>query len=46
MLIASLIVNGVLAFVAWRLKGPRTLEEAARVLVQGGGGPGEEGPGK
>lgn len=42
MLIASLIANAVLAVVAWRLKGKRTVKEAVKVVIQGGGGPGEE----
>jgi hypothetical protein len=42
MLIASLIVNAVLAFAVWRLKGSRTAKEAIKVVIQGGGGPGEE----
>lgn len=44
MLISSLILNAVLAFVAWRLKGSRSAKEAVKVVIQGGGGPGEEGP--
>lgn len=29
-------------FVAWRLKGSRTVAETLRAVIQGGGGPGEE----
>ncbi len=39
MLIASLILNAALAFVAWRLKGSRSAKEAVKVVIQGGGGP-------
>lgn len=45
MLIASLITNAVLAFAIWRLKGSRTVKETVKVVIQGGGGPGEEAPG-
>jgi len=39
MLIASLIVNAVLFFALWRLKGSRTVKDAIKVVIQGGGGP-------
>ncbi len=44
MLITSLIINAVLAFAAWRLKGSRTAKEAIKVVIQGGGGPGSVNP--
>ena len=44
MLITSLILNVVLSFAMWRLKGAMTVKEAVKVVIQGGGGPGEEGP--
>lgn len=34
---ASALVGG--GFVAWRLRGDRTLMETARAVIQGGGGP-------
>lgn len=46
MLIASLILNIILAAAIWRLKGRRTVRETAHVVIHGGGGPGEEGPTK
>ena len=30
----------------WRLKGSRTVTDTLRAVIQGGGGPGEEQPGK
>lgn len=44
MLTASIIVNIGLAFAVWRLKGARSLKEAVKVVVQGGGGPGSVNP--
>jgi hypothetical protein len=42
MLITSLIINAVLLFALWRLNGSRTVKDAIKVVIQGGGGPGEE----
>ena len=42
MLTLSLIFNAVCVFAIWRLKGSRTAKEAIKVVIQGGGGPGEE----
>ncbi len=39
MLITSLIFNVALAFAVWRLKGNRTVKDAVKVVIQGGGGP-------
>ncbi len=39
-LIASISLNLVLAYACWKLKKPRTLKEAVKVVIQGGGGPG------
>lgn len=44
MLTASLIFNAVLLFVVWRLKGSRSLKEAVKAVIQGGGGPGSVNP--
>lgn len=46
MLTASIVLNLVLAATVWRLKGTRTVRDIARIIIQGGGGPGEEGPKK
>lgn len=37
-LLVGLLAGAV--FTAWRLKGNRTWTETARVVIQGGGGPG------
>ncbi len=42
MLYASIALNLVLAYACWKLKAPRSIKEAVTVVIQGGGGPGEE----
>lgn len=46
MLYASIALNLVLAYACWKLKRPRSLKEAVKVVAMGGGGPGEESPNK
>jgi hypothetical protein len=46
LLIASLIANAVLAVAMWRTARRRGSQRTPGPAVQGGGGPGEEGPTK
>lgn len=43
-LIASVSALAGGAFVAWRLRGDRSMVETARAVIQGGGGPGPRQP--
>lgn len=41
-LVASTLANVVLGYAAYKLKGNRSVKDAVKVVIQGGGGPGEE----